>query len=53
MNNLGGVMEYKIQLLWDNEAEHQDHARHFITVHGRGVKEPRLAVGLSVIDANT
>ena len=35
-----------------DEAEHQYHARHLIAVHGRGVKEPRLAIGLSVIDAN-
>ena len=35
-----------------NEAEHEYHARHFVTMHGRGVEESRLAFRTSIVQAN-
>ena len=34
-----------------DETQHKDHARHLVAVHGRGVEELRLAVGLAVVEA--
>ena len=36
-----------------NQAKHEHHAGHFVTVHRGTVKESRLAVGLAVVEAHT
>ena len=34
-----------------DETQHQDHARHLVAVHGGGIEEMGLAVGLAVVEA--
>ena len=34
-----------------DETQHQDHARHFVTVHGGGIEEMGFAIGLAVVEA--
>ena len=36
-----------------DESKHEDHAGHFITVHGGSVKELRLAVGIAFVETDT